>query len=450
MMRKTKATYYEMESTYHNQLLPCPDCDLMVTVEAPSEGVWLRCPRCQYPLVRQMADSQSLAALSVTALVLFVVVLLVPYIGFSRSGVTDVMSVQDAATQLLAFDFPVLGILVMLAILLLPAGFLAGLLWVLASIKWRQGQSPLPGAVIVMRLLATCRTWIMADVFAIGVLVSLIKIAGMAEVRLLAGFWAYAAFSMVLLLVIQRFRPWRLWGELKQRPRVPAQALSGEGVMDSGLMACLECGQIQQPPSSSNKSPSKSHCCHCHARLHSRHPNSLQHTWAFLLAAFVCCFPAHLLPVMVTTQLGSNYFSTIIGGVLLFMRHGDWPIAVIVFVASVMIPFGKIIALAWLCLTARFGNRGDVQRFVRLYRATEWVGRWSMIDVFVVSVVVALVQLGSLMSVRPGAGGLAFAAVVVLTMLGAQHFDPRLLWDKLWDTWQQPADESRSEKAGQL
>ena len=158
--------------------------------------------------------------------------------------------------------------------------------------------------------------------------------------------------------------------------------------------------------------------------------SSLQRTWALLVAATLCCFPAHLYPIMVTTSLGHTQPSTIISGVLQFLQHGDWPIALIIFTASVLVPFGKIMALSWLCLAARRDAPLDMTAQMRLYRITEWVGRWSMIDVFVVAIVVALVRLGNLLSIDPGPGGLAFAAVVVLTMLAAFSFDPRLIWDR--------------------
>jgi paraquat-inducible protein A len=133
---------------------------------------------------------------------------------------------------------------------------------------------------------------------------------------------------------------------------------------------------------------------------------------------------------MVTTSLGNTQPATIVSGVMQFLAHGDWPIALIIFIASVLIPFGKIIALAWLCLASRQRRRLDMTAQMRLYRITEWVGRWSMIDVFVVAIVVALVRLGNLMSIQPGPAGLAFAAVVVLTMVAAMSFDPRLIWDR--------------------
>ena len=133
---------------------------------------------------------------------------------------------------------------------------------------------------------------------------------------------------------------------------------------------------------------------------------------------------------MTTTSLGQNEPSTIIAGVMLFLRHGDWPIALIIFTASVLVPFGKILALGWLCIASRRRDTLDMKNQMALYRITEWVGRWSMIDVFVVAIIVALFQMGNILTVTPGVGGVAFSAVVIFTMLAAHQFDPRLIWDQ--------------------
>lgn len=150
---------------------------------------------------------------------------------------------------------------------------------------------------------------------------------------------------------------------------------------------------------------------------------------AFTLAAIFLYFPANLLPVMTVESLSEGAeANTIIGGVILFWQTGAYPVAVIIFIASVAIPILKILAILSLCLAAR-ANRRPVAA-TRIYRLTEIVGRWSMVDVFVVAIMVSVVQLGSLMSIKPGPAALAFAGVVILTMLAAHTFDQRLIWDK--------------------
>jgi paraquat-inducible protein A len=171
-------------------------------------------------------------------------------------------------------------------------------------------------------------------------------------------------------------------------------------------------------------------CPRCGARLHRRHPDSIQQTWALAVAAAVCFIPANVLPVMVTDALGSSTPDTILGGVVFLYTSGSWPLALMVLVASFMIPLGKLLSLGWLLIAIRRGLRGGERRRMRLHRIVRAVGPWSMLDVFVATFTVALVQLDPLMSVEPGLGVLFFAAVVVLTMLAAESLDPRLLWGR--------------------
>ena len=160
-----------------------------------------------------------------------------------------------------------------------------------------------------------------------------------------------------------------------------------------------------------------------------RRHQSIQRTWALVIAAGVCYIPANVLPVLRTTTLGSDEPDTIMGGVMLLYNTGSWPLALIVLVASVMVPLGKLGALSYLLITVQRRSVSNNQERMRLYRMVEFIGRWSMLDVFVDTFTVALVQLQPLMSVQPGPGVLFFAAVVVLTMIAAESFDPRLIWD---------------------
>ena len=169
-------------------------------------------------------------------------------------------------------------------------------------------------------------------------------------------------------------------------------------------------------------------CPRCRAPLHLRKRDSLARTWALMISAALLYLPANLLPVLdVESSVKGTQKSTIISGVIQFWQDGDYPVAVIIFTASILIPILKVIALIWLCQTTAHGRHPIGT--TRLYRVTEFIGRWSMVDVFVVAILVGVVQLGSVMTIRPGAGALAFAGVVILTMLAAMSFDPRLIWD---------------------
>ena len=165
--------------------------------------------------------------------------------------------------------------------------------------------------------------------------------------------------------------------------------------------------------------------------LHLRKPASLQRTLALLITAMVLYLPANILPIMVTDQLGRSIESTILGGVVLLIQLDSIPIAVVIFIASVMVPLGKMLVMFYLCWSVSHGPPVSQRQRTVLYRITEFIGKWSMLDVFVVAILVALVNLGGLLVIRPGGAALAFAGVVMVTMVAAESFDPRLMWDQM-------------------
>lgn len=187
-----------------------------------------------------------------------------------------------------------------------------------------------------------------------------------------------------------------------------------------GLQGCPVCTSVG--------SAEKSHCDRCGETLHAGWTYSIQKTWAWLITSAILYFPANFLPITYTRVFGRETESTILGGVVTLWEHGDRPIAIVIFVASVLVPLGKMIVLSWMCLSVQIGSDFALTQKTKLYRVTDFVGRWSMIDVFVVGILVALIQLGNIMSIRPGVAAIAFAGMVVTTMLASHAFDPRLLW----------------------
>lgn len=190
-----------------------------------------------------------------------------------------------------------------------------------------------------------------------------------------------------------------------------------------GLAGCHTCGKVSPVAVGS--------CPRCGSRLHLRKPNSIQRTIALMIAATALYIPANLLPIMTVVELGTVTENTILSGMMTFWRQEAYPIAIVIFTASIVIPLLKIVALTWLCLAASGKLHPSPEMLGKIYWFTELLGRWSMVDIFVVGILVALVQLGNYMTITPGLGALAFAGVVVLTMLAAMSFEPRLLWDRL-------------------
>jgi paraquat-inducible protein A len=173
------------------------------------------------------------------------------------------------------------------------------------------------------------------------------------------------------------------------------------------------------------------YCPRCGAPLHARKRASMQCTLALLLTASILYIPANLYPIMITEQLGSSHASTILGGIVLLIELGSAPIAAVIFLASVVVPLGKLITLYYLVWSVERGSPLHPRQRAAMYRVTEFIGKWSMVDVFVVAILVALVHLTGLIVIRPGVAALSFAGVVLVTMLAAECFDPRLIWDKL-------------------
>lgn len=189
----------------------------------------------------------------------------------------------------------------------------------------------------------------------------------------------------------------------------------------AGLVGCRTCGKVS--PAGTGR------CPRCGSQLSSRRPNSLQKVWALWLVGLICYVPANLLPMLITDAVGKSYASTIVGGAVELAQHGDIPVAAIILLASVAIPISKFIAIAYLSLSVERRSHLSPQARIHLYEFVEFIGRWSMIDVFVVAILSALVQLGFLAAINPGLAALFFAMSVIFTMLSAQAMDPRLIWD---------------------
>jgi len=198
---------------------------------------------------------------------------------------------------------------------------------------------------------------------------------------------------------------------------------------NTSLISCRTCRLLSKlgPAQTAGRAA----CPRCGASLHRRKPNSIARTWALVLAASIFYIPANVLPVTVVTSFGKIQSDTIMSGVIYFMKTGMWPIAAVIFVASIFVPIMKLMTFTYLLVSIQRKSKWRPQDRTYLYRIAEVVGRWSMVDIYVVTILVALVKLGPWASIKAGPGAVFFAAVVVITMLAATTFDPRLIWDSM-------------------
>lgn len=204
----------------------------------------------------------------------------------------------------------------------------------------------------------------------------------------------------------------------------------------AGLIRCTGCEMLSR--ASALPAGCVGRCSRCGTRLHLRKPQSLQRAWALVLTAYVFYIPANLYPVMYTGKLGHSEGDTILSGVQSMFAVGWWAVGTLIFFASITVPLLKLVSLTFLLTSVQIGSRWNPRQRTVIYHLVEYIGRWSMLDMFVVSLTVALIQLGAVANVQPGPGATWFAGVVVITMLAAMSFDPRLIWD--------PIEENGNEK----
>lgn len=376
-----------------------------------------RCVRCRSVLYRGIHSNASrMAAIILAALIVYVIAQCSPIVELDVNGNVTRATLLGAITVLWHEHMQLVAGAVFLFTILLPAVELLSLLHVTLALAL--GHKPKLFNVL-LRTVHLARRWGMTEVLMIGILITIVKMTSLATVVLQPGLFAFGALTLMLAIVVS-FNPKTLWNlgdalapQTAPAPPVPAHALS-----------CHVCGLV-----SADTGEAHQHCPRCHARLHHRHPDSVARTWAYLIAAAILYIPANLLPVMYTHSLFGLEDDTIISGVLYFWDSGSPALAAIIFIASIVVPMLKLAVLALLTWTAQRRSRWRPLQRTVLYRLVEFVGRWSMLDIFVITLTVALVRFQSLATITAGPGALAFCAVVVLTMIASMQFDPRLIWD---------------------
>ncbi|HEV2674696.1 MAG TPA: paraquat-inducible protein A [Aliidongia sp.] len=391
----------------------CPDCGLAQSLPPVPHHSVADCARCGSTLLRRIPGGVSAAlALAAAALLLllpanFEPLMIVSFEGNERRNltITGMTSLWDAG-------YPVLGVLVGLFSVAAPVLWLASLVPSLFLVL-RGERRPWLGWLF--RQATRLRPWAMTEVYLLGSLVAYSRIRDVASVEIAQGGWAFIAFALIVLAIDAVLDPrvvWRVIGP---------GALPGSETGD--VIDCLECGLIAPLDREGTI------CPRCAARLHWRRPDSFTRTAALTASAFFLYILANILPILRIVRFGRDQPSTIFAGVRELLQSGLWPLALIVFLASIAIPLIKLTGLTWFLLAIRRGLTRRVMARTRLYRFIEGIGRWSNIDVFMISILTALVQFGSLTRVEAEPGAIAFAAVVVLTMLASQSFDARLMWD---------------------
>lgn len=407
-------------------LTSCGHCGSVYRRQELGPGEQASCSRCGTVLWRYSGLAISgWLAVALTALIVFVIANAYPVAIMRVQAMVQQASLLNAITVTWDQNHELVAVMTGLAGFVLPLLQLLLLLWVLYPLA--VGTLP-RGFAMATRWLGMLEPWSMVPVFLLGVLVAVVKLAGMAAVSPGIGLGGFALLT-ILLTMLGRLTPHVVWRFAEDRGIVPVHVpQAGEGEV---LTGCHVCGQVQAVQRGAPEG--RHHCLRCNAVVHLRKPDHLNRTWALLIAAAILYIPANILPVMNIDSLLGNSAHTILGGVIELWQTGSWDIAVIVFVASVMVPITKLLSLAILAWQVQRGNVNNLRQRTRLYGIVEFIGQWSMLDVFVVILLAALAQFQGLMAISAGPGAGAFGMVVIFTMLAAMSFDPRRGWDHAVD-----------------
>ncbi|MCP1659433.1 paraquat-inducible protein A [Neisseria perflava] len=394
----------------------CPDCGKRTDIPRLVQGQEAHCPTCNHEIV-EVEGNPYLAppAFTATALILMVFVYSMMFVRVEMVGVVSILSLPSMMKMLIVQDFGFLAEVMFALTFGTPVLFLLLCLYVYTALLTERA---LPALFWATRVLVRLRHWIMVDVFFIATLVAYIKLSAVAAVEFGPAF--YLMLGLAVMLVRTSVSIPQHWVYYK------IQRILGYNAIQTASpqrICCSRCLYFRDA--------AEEICGVCGADLYRRRPHSLRVSLAFLLAAAVLYVPANLLPIMISSNPTAVEINTIFNGIVYMWNDGDKLIAVIIFCASILIPMLKIVSMTVLILSASICRPlFAAPKMAVLYRLTEAVGRWSMIDIFVIIILMSAFHT-NIARVVPGEAALYFCLVVLLTMLSAYYFDPRLIWDRI-------------------
>lgn len=400
------------------KIIACHECDQLYNYQPIETSGKASCTRCGSLLYLHVKNSLDRGiALYITALMLFIMANVFPFLSLELGGRVEENILLSGGLAMYQMGMPDLGIIIFFTSIGFPFITIISMLYILIPIRF--GFVP-PAMGLVYRLIEAINPWSLVSVFMLGVLIAIVKLQDLANV--ITGFSLYALVGLLVAFAAARanFDPESIWEHFDYHPPDISDPKS--------LMNCHTCGLLTSAKSGVDE------CPRCSSPIHHRKSDSIRRTWALLITATILIIPANLYPVMTVIRFGQGEPSTIMSGVLHLIEGGMWGLAMIVFVASIVIPVMKLMVIAFLLVSVQRGSKWRLKDRTVLYRITETVGAWSMVDIFLVGILSALVSLDVLSTIRPGIGASFFAGAVVITMFAAHSFDPRLIWDNAsWD-----------------
>jgi paraquat-inducible protein A len=393
--------------------IECRDCGMLQPLPALSHGHRRVCWRCHRSFGQSGREFGSALPLTLTAVVLFALAQSFPLMGIELDGLSQSARIESGVIGLFEHGLSPLAALVLAVSVAAPLFRVLANAYVLANLAMQRQPKHL---VTIFRLSERSRPWAMLDVLLLGTLVAITKLRDLATIDVGIGLWSLGLLVLTLSMLDSLLDRRAVWMGLNPiaAPLQPEPATS---------VSCRACDLIH------SMMPPGRRCLRCGARLSRRKPDSVTRTWALVATGFLLYIPANAFPALTVVSFGQGTSATIVGGVIELMNGSDWPLALLIFTASVAVPVLKLVGLTSLLLSVKFRLRQRLVDRTRLYRIIEFIGRWSTIDIFVAALLTALVTLGQIATIEPGPGILSFGAVVVTTMFAAENFDPRLMWD---------------------
>jgi paraquat-inducible protein A len=413
-----------------DELRECPGCGQFQMVPPVEPGLRVNCVRCGTGLRSGHTDSLPRAlALNVAALVLIAILWLAMLMRVSTAGISHETTLVSGPVELVRQGLWPLAIAVAFTTALAPLAKHLGLIYVLTSLRLNLGLPQVPRVFVWSHRIGI---WAMLEVLLLGVFVAFTKLGDLVHMEIGPAVYALIILTVVTLAADLVLDPHEAWEEIeRQGGSVRPADIVHFREFHPDAIGCEGCGLVSMVH---DHAGAEHGCPRCGSPLHPRKPSILANTWAFVIAAAVLYIPANYYPVLTVISAGAGEPSTIIGGVEELISSQMYPLALLVFFASILVPLFKLVGLALMLFGAMLLATGSGARFMlvgrtRLYYIIAWIGRWSMIDIFMESLLGALVQFGAVATIRPGIGAVAFCGVVLLTIFAAEYFDPRLMWD---------------------
>ena len=403
--------------------IACAECDALHQVVELPRGNKAQCFRCGSELYRKVNNSlDKVVAFSLSALAMFVLSHLFPFLSMQMGGRTEQNILISATVELANQGFWELAILVFTTSIFFPFLVIFGMLYVVLPL--RLGRQ-LPASYRIFRYVKSLLPWSLVGVFMLGVLIAIVKLMDLASVIPGPSLFFMAGLLPTMVAASASLDERLVWGHSDIDIML---ADHGVKAIEHELTSCHSCRLLI------HDQHVLSHCPRCGEKLHARKANSISRTWALIATAAMLYIPANVYPIMTVTKFGRGEPDTILSGIVSLIDSGMWGLALLVFFASIMVPVIKLLVLSWLLLSIQLSSCWRPRDRTIMFRITEIVGAWSMLDIFLIGILVSLVKLDAFATIEAGPGASFFAAVVVITLFAAHSFDSRMIWDNCKDT----------------